>query len=398
MEITAYILLALVTVQLLFACWNKHMLPRMGEPLKPVRLLGFRQPNRVRGGRVSSKRNSQALLLSVLIPARNESVHIEKCLEHVLACRHEGWELEILVLDDRSEDDTADIVKRIAAHDPRVRLLRGQNPPDGWLGKSFACHQLAGQARGTWWLFLDADVRLGGGALEAAVRTAASQQNGLISGFPRQIVSTWAERLAVPMMFFTIISHLPIALIRRTKSPMFAAAMGAFMMIHRDTYKAAGGHEAIRQSIVDDMELSRAVKAAGHPFALVDLHKDVFMRMYSNAEEVWNGYRKNMFEGVGRHVLLLLFVLLLYMVMYVIPPLLALTAWFTGHHEAALVALAATLAGMGVKRAADAAGGQPAWMALLQPLSILYITGIGISSWYASASGQGYEWKGRRYS
>ena len=378
------ITVALLT-QLLFAVWNAAQLPKLGSRPK---------------GKPSSKMPPMADMpvqtVSVLVPARDEAENIAACLLSVLDCTiPAGWTAEILVLDDRSRDGTGNIAA--AAGDGRVRVLPGRELPEGWLGKSHACVQLADAAHGEWLLFLDADVRLRPGALQAALATAEWQGSGLVTGFPRQLTGSWLERLAVPLMGFTVISHLPVRLVRGTNDPRFVAAHGGFMLIHRDSYARCGGHTAIREELVDDMALARAVKRAGEPVLLADITDYAEMRMYHNAAEVWNGYRKNIYAGLGRRPSLLLGILMLYILLYVLPYASAVYFILTGQGQGVLWSLCAGAAGIAVKRTSDSAGRQPLWFCFLIPASILCLAAIAVSSWRGSYSGRGYEWKGRRY-
>ncbi|MFS0872256.1 glycosyltransferase [Paenibacillus xylanilyticus] len=378
-EILWIILTSVLGVQLIFALWNVTCLPKI-RSFPANRLL---HPD---------------TLVSVLIPARNEKLHIKGCLESVLASDTSGFRMEVLVLDDRSEDETASIVQAIANRDARVRLLGGAEPPAGWMGKSHACHQLVQEAKGEWFMFVDADVRLEPEAIRQTVAAGCDQGRGLVTGFPYQVAKTWMEKLVVPMMVFTIISHLPIFMVRRSSSPLFVAATGAFLLIHRSSYEASGGHAAIQGDLVDDMSLAKAIKRAGHPVMLVDVHELVSTRMYQNGSEVWNGYKKNMYEGTGRRDVLLLGILLMYTVMYLVPPIGLVFGLFSGSSTSIIYGLIGTLLGMGVKRVADQAGGQPWWLACLQPISMSCVIAIGMASWRAGRSGKGYVWKGRRYS
>ncbi|MGF9699732.1 glycosyltransferase [Paenibacillus sp. MABNR03] len=378
-EILWIILTSVLGVQLIFALWNVTCLPKI-RSFPADRLL---HPD---------------TLVSVLIPARNEKLHIEGCLESVLASDTSGFRMEVLVLDDRSEDETASIIQAIANRDARVRLLGGAEPPAGWMGKSYACHQLVQEAKGDWFMFVDADVRLEPEAIRQTVAAGCDQGRGLVTGFPYQVAKTWMEKLVVPMMVFTIISHLPIFMVRRSSSPLFVAATGAFLLIHRSSYEASGGHAAIQGDLVDDMSLAKAIKRAGHPVMLVDVHELVSTRMYQNGLEVWNGYKKNMYEGTGRRDVLLLGTLLMYTVMYLVPPIGLVFGLYSGSSTSMIYGIIGTLLGMGVKRVADQAGGQPWWLAWLQPISMACVIGIGMASWRAGRSGKGYVWKGRRYS
>ncbi|WP_240479736.1 glycosyltransferase [Paenibacillus wynnii] len=343
----------------------------------------------------SSANQGTTPYLSVLIPARDEANNIVPCLSSVLACSSEGWDFEVLVLDDRSNDQTGELAS--ATGDHRVHVLAGRELPQGWLGKSHACAQLAQAAKGQWLLFLDADIRLRPKALAAALITAADQQSGLVTGFPCQQTGTWLEKLIVPLMNFSILCHLPIPLVRDSLDSRFVAAHGGFMLIHRDSYTRCGGHVGIRSELVDDMALARAVKRSGDPVSLVNIVDHTVMRMYHNAGEVWNGYRKNIYDGLGRRPLLLLSLLIIYSMLYVLPLTLFISASLTGQGTAAAWAMFAVLVGIGIKRISDASGKQEVWLCVLIPASIICLIAIAISSWWGSLPGQGYEWKGRHY-
>ncbi|QJC53957.1 glycosyltransferase [Paenibacillus albicereus] len=337
----------------------------------------------------------------MLIPARNEERNLPRCLDSLLAQRVPPR--EILVLDDRSGDATARIAERAAGRPgSRVRLLRGRELPDGWMGKSHACAQLAAEASGRWLLFLDADVALEPGALEAAAREASSQGSGLVSGFPRQETGTWMEKLVVPMMLFTILCHLPLRLVSRSRSPRFAAANGAFILIASDSYRRIGGHAAVRSSLLDDMELIRLAKRGGEPARLARIDGFASSRMYRSAAEVWAGYRKNLFPGLGRSLPLLLFVSAAYAALYLLPAagvLAGLAAWAAAGHPPAWLPAAAAAWALGalVKLAVDRSGRAPAWQCLLLPASIALVLLIGADSARCHYRKRGYEWKGRRY-
>lgn len=374
----------LVLLQLLFALWNRAQLPGLGV-------------GRGAGAGKTGEAPAAARVrrLSVLIPARNEADNIAECLSSVLACRTDSLEVEILVLDDASADGTGAIAA--AAGGDRVRVLKGRVLPEGWLGKSHACAQLASAASGEWLLFLDADARLKPSALQAARAAAEAAGSGMVTGFPRQLTGTWLERLVVPMMVFTIICHLPVPLVRGSRDPRFVAAHGGFLLICRSSYDRCGGHAAIRSELVDDMALARAMKRAGEPVILADITEHVSMRMYHNARQVWNGYRKNIYAGTGRSPALLLAVLLVYWSLYVLPAGALLWYILSGQPAAAVWPAAAVLGGLAVKRISDAAGRQPVWFCLLVPASMLCLSLIAVASWHGSRTRGGYEWKGRRY-
>lgn len=378
--------------QLGFVIWNIPKTPKLGyinqksKDKKSIESLSKNPTD-------SEKRSK----LSILVPARNESRNIEGCLSSILSCDASNMDVEVLVLNDHSTDDTETRIRAISGHDERVRLINGEELPSGWMGKSHACHQLAQQAEGEWLLFIDADVRLKNNAIHDAMITASQQGEGLITGFPYQKTGSWLEKIVVPMMAFTIACHLPIPLVRSSKDPRFVAAHGAFMLIHRSSYTASGGHEGIKDGLLDDMQLARAVKVAGHSVTLADVHEHAEMRMYESAREVWQGYHKNIYEGVGRNGFLLMTVLFFYNILYVFPIMASLVLLGMGSWGLAISALGITVLGMSIKGVIDKVSGQSKWLCALLPISILCLTAIALSSWRSGASGKGYLWKGRWY-
>ncbi|WP_435171314.1 glycosyltransferase [Paenibacillus glycanilyticus] len=395
MALLLWTVTVLLVVQLLFVTWNLtglHPLGGTGEGRK-----------RLDEGREGHKAEDMLPpLLSILIPARNEADNIAVCVKSALS--EQSHLIEVIVLDDGSTDGTAEKALLAAAGDARFTLLSGAKLPDDWMGKSFACHQLAAASRGQWLLFLDADARLEPDAVAAALDTALAQEEGLVTGFPYQETRSYMERLIVPLMNFTIACHLPIRLVRSSRDPRFVAAHGAFMLVNSGTYKAIGGHEAFRQHLVDDMQLARSVKTAGHPVTLADISDYVSMRMYKDATGVWNGYKKNLFAGLGRRAPLLLTVLIFYMALYILPPVclvlygISLTTGHGAIGDSFVLACVGTLLGFLIKTIIDHRGRFPMRYALLLMPGMLALAGIALSSWLASVRGKGYEWKGRRYS
>ncbi|GFZ79381.1 glycosyl hydrolase [Paenibacillus marchantiophytorum] len=418
MDIFLWTVAVALLLQLLFVIWNLTQLPQLGGNGRgrawldgeETSILAMEQDAGVeRREEIEVVKEAAEMMnikprLSVLIPARDEAMNIAACLRSVLV--EPSPHLEVLVLDDRSTDGTADAARHAAAGDPRVRVLPGAALPPGWLGKSHACHQLAEAARGEWWLFLDADARLAPTALAAALDTALAQGQGLVTGFPLQETGTWMEKLIVPMMSFSIACHLPIRLVRQSADPKFVAAHGAFLLIAAESYRATGGHAGFKSHLVDDMQLASAVKKAGLPVTLADVRPHISMRMYQDDAGVWNGYKKNIFAGLGRNSLILTFMLTTYGLLYLLPPLMLLIcisveiaiSSLPWQSNIFLPSLLGYLIGVCIKAVIDRGSGQPWWLSFFLPASICLLTAIALASWLASFTGKGYEWKGRRYS
>lgn len=235
--------------------------------------------------------------ISVLIPARNEEQSITAAVSSVLNSRN--VELEVLVMDDASTDRTAEIVSRLAANDRRIRLEVAPNLPAGWNGKQHACWNLAQQARQEIFCFLDADVKLEPEALACMAAFLQASDAALVSGFPRQITVTFLEWLLLPLIHFVLLGFLPIASMRRSTSPAYAAGCGQFLLVHREAYFASGGHAAIRSTMHDGLLLPRSFRHHGYKTDLADLTSLASCRMYRNAGQVLRGLSKNATEGLG---------------------------------------------------------------------------------------------------
>jgi glycosyltransferase involved in cell wall biosynthesis len=227
--------------------------------------------------------------ISLLVPARDEADR----LPGTLASLRAQPATEILVLDDCSGDGTAEVVRRAAAVDQRVRLLPGAPVPPGWVGKNWACQQLAEAARGELLVFCDADVTLHPGALAAAYAELMRQRSDLFSVFPRQRAVTAGERLLVPLIDEMLLAFLPHQLLS-LPVPAAAVANGQFLACHRSAYRRLGGHAAVAGEIVEDLALARLARRRGLRLGLALGGRYVSARMYRGYAEAVRGMGKSL--------------------------------------------------------------------------------------------------------
>jgi GT2 family glycosyltransferase len=325
--------------------------------------------------------------VSLLVPARDEQDQLAGCLDSLRAQRYQG-PLEIVVLDDDSRDRTAEIAAEAAAADRRVRVLSGQALPPGWLGKPYACAQLAAAAEpdSAVLVFVDADVRLAPDAVQATVALMTEADLDLASPYPTQLAITWSERLIQPLLQWSWLTLLPLRQAERSPRPSLAAANGQFLAVRRAAYQRAGGHAAIRDQVLDDVALVRAVKATGGRGGVVDGTRLAHCRMYRDWSELQAGYGKSLaatFDS-GPAVAALLAGLGL---AYVLPPLATLRG-----SPAGLIGTLAAIAGRVVT--ARATGGR-AWPdAAAQPASIVTFGVLLLRSRRSARLGR-LRWKGR---
>ncbi len=272
--------------------------------------------------------NAAVPLISVLIPARNEELTIERCVRSLVAQTCER--LEILVLDDASSDATAAIVQSIIDELPlqqrgRLRLLQGEALPSGWGGKNFACYQLAQHAQGDYLFFTDADTVHDPKMVTTVLDSMQTQHVSLITAQPTYELDSIGERLVVPLLTFTIMTLLPIALITRRPEPSLSTGNGQLLCFERTAYEHIGGHEAVKNRILEDVLLARATKAAGFRIVFVDAQDVVHCRMYRSFSEVWAGFSKNLFAFYNYSLPFALVALLLNILLFVVPLLLIFT-------------------------------------------------------------------------
>jgi len=334
--------------------------------------------------------------VSVLIPARNEAVQIASTVRLLLDQCYSG-RLEVLVLDDQSDDGTGAAALTGGRGDPRLHVLAGAPLPTGWVGKPWACHQLAQAAQGELLLFTDADVKWQQGAVAATVAMQQAESAGLLSVWPTQAMESWAERLVVPLMSFALLAYLPVQWVHGLPHKQAAAANGQCLLFTREAYVACGGHAGVRDRVLEDVLLAQRVKAAGKSLRLVDGAGLVNARMYTGWRTVRDGYAKNILAGHLNSVPLLLLSTVFHLTLFVLPWFWLLAGlWGEPSFGWPLLPAAAGLLGIALRAATAATARQPLGDALLMPVSVLLMTRIALQAiWWRMRYG-GPVWKGRK--
>ncbi|MGH7452318.1 MAG: glycosyltransferase, partial [bacterium] len=312
--------------------------------------------------------------VSVLVPARNEENNIGACLDGLTQQDYPA--LEILVLNDDSTDGTAEIVQTFAAQDQRVKLFEGAPLPAGWLGKNWACHQLGERATGEILIFMDADTRIVPPAVTHTVSWMQQLRLSMLSAFCQQITKTLPEKLAVPVVNMLVYCYLPLWLTYYCKAPSLAAANGQWLAFTREGYRKIGGHRSVRDQVVEDVELSRLAKRNGEKMLAVSAKGEVFSRMYHSAQQVWEGYSKNLF-GLMRFKTVPFFMILgLLLVIHIVPYFLVFFKPFAALTLAAVAMNVAIRLILAIKFAQPLLAG-----ALLHPVGIAYTILISLNSY-----------------
>jgi chlorobactene glucosyltransferase len=335
--------------------------------------------------------------LSVIIPARNEALNIERCVRSVLAAAYAP--LEIIVVDDRSSDDTAQIVGRLVAAPEaggRVRLVRGADLPPGWFGKQWALVQGYRIATGDLVLFADADTKHEPELIPRAVTALRTEHVDLVSVLPRQEMGTFWERLVQPHVFFALQSRVgDLRHMNRTRTVWNAIANGQFVLTTRIAYEAVGTHAAVRDSIAEDVMLAQTYVLGGRDIFLLHAMDFMATRMYRSLREIIAGWSKNLALGAPLMAppiailrRLLPYLMWLPVFAWIGPPL----AWLVWRWDFTVIAMAASLGTwLEIYRREQA----PWWYALLYPFGAGMVAYIMLrSAWRGSRK---VEWRGRLY-
>lgn len=242
-------------------------------------------------------RSPDAPLVSAVIPAKDEEGALGDCLASVLAQDYPN--LEILIVDDRSTDGTAAIARLAAGRDPRVRLVSITDLPDGWTGKTHALHVASAEARGAWFWFLDADTRHAPESLSVMMEYARGHDAAMASLVPEMRCETFWEKVVQPLAGIVLMRSFPLYAVNDDrKKPAFAN--GQYILIRKDAYRAAGGHEAVRDRFVEDIYLARRVKALGLPIRCAVSTDISSTRMYTNLPQIVRGWSRILYDALGR--------------------------------------------------------------------------------------------------
>jgi glycosyltransferase involved in cell wall biosynthesis len=336
-----------------------------------------------------------------VIPARNESRNIERCVRSVLSTRYPS--IEVIVVDDHSTDDTATLARAIAAGDSRLRVIGAPPLPPGWFGKQFACATGAEAARGEILVFTDADTQHAPDLLPRVVNAMRDRRADLLSVAGHQEMHTFWERVIQPQLFALIaIRYGGTEHMSNAKRPEDAIANGQFIAVVRAAYDAIGGHALVRDRVAEDMSMAQEFVRAGRRVAVLLARAQFSTRMYASLREIVGGWRKNIYAG-GRHATLggavgrWLYpaVLIGVPVIGLVPPIVLVLAALGALSTAWLVwSSIAVAAALGFWLAIYTFMNAPVRYAVLYPLGLAMLLYIAVG---AVARGRQVEWKERQY-
>lgn len=336
-------------------------------------------------------------MISILVPARNEERDIVACLESLQKQDYPAY--EVLVLDDSSTDRTGEMVARIAARDPRVRLLRGEPLPPGWAGKPHACHQLAAAARGEWLLFTDADTIHAPDMLTSALTYALAHRLSLVSGFPFQKTSSFSQRVVIPAMWSIVVTCMPLWWVQGARRPKAGLVIGQFIFVSAADYREVGGHEAVRGRIIEDVWLGITFARRGKRLATVDLTDVVTTRMYEGVGDLWEGFSKWTYSITAFMSWLFAFIVIGVVALFIAPfvmmvshvsPWLPNLEWFT-------IIMVQVVLVLVMRILIDRRFDYPRRYFVSYPLGVFFLLVSGVWGSVKALTGRGVSWKDRTY-
>jgi len=335
-----------------------------------------------------------------VVPARNEADVVERTLNSLLAQSYPG-ELQIVLVDDRSDDGTGDVARRLARDHPAgstLRIVTTEDMPDGWVGKMWALHTGIRVAETQWpespFLHLtDADVEHGPGNLRAMVYKAETERLDLVSLMVMLHCKTRWEKLLIPAFVYFFQMLYPFPRINDPRSQV-AGAAGGCMLVRAETLKRAGGIESIRGEIIDDCALGAALKSVGRVWVgLSDTEYSV--RPYSGLGEIWDMVARSAYTQLQHSTWRLAISVVGMALVFLSPPLVTLTFPVHGNLSATLLAGSAWIAMAWTFRPSALRYRRPAAFGLVLPAAALLYLGMTLDSARRHWIGVGSRWKGR---
>jgi len=340
-------------------------------------------------------------LVSIIMPAKDEEANVAAALETLLA--QDYPDIEIIVVDDRSRDRTAEIVRAAAARDVRVRLVQVRELPPGWFGKPHAMQAGAREARGGWLLFVDADCRQAPHSVRAAVNFLAKRGGEMLSLWPVLEMHGFWENAIQPVAGSVLVAWFRPAWVNNPRRRA-AFANGQYILIRRDTYEALGGHGAVRDEIVEDIALARLAKRRGHRLWNA-IGQDLFTtRMYDSLRAMYKGWTR-IYCGAFKSVWRLLGVMTL-TCLFTLAPFAALAAAAAAMaagdsrpFTAALFALALATAALVLvtMRRYFLAGRANPWYLFFYPPAVVMVMAFQFGAMMRALGLRGVTWRGTTY-
>ncbi len=342
-------------------------------------------------------------LVSVLVPARNEETKIARCLQSILDQDYPNF--EVIVIDDRSTDRTGEIIQSFADRDARIKFVHGKDAPSGWIGKCNALAHAVGYASGDWFVFTDADTYHKPNSIRDSVAYGIDNKADLISFVPVQELGSFWERLIMPVLLSSFLIGDPFHSVNDPEAER-AYAYGQYIICRRSSYLALGGHQSVRDEIVEDHAIARVFKEKGYKIAVADGRSLYSVRMYTDLLSLWQGWTKNLYSLIDSRIGNLLTIVAVINATVVFPWIqVAVTASMLIAGERGpiiqnmilLLVAQFILLGLWYRQTSEHHAGVTWANFFTLPLGGLAVTVLYFHAAYLVLSGSQVNWKGRRY-
>lgn len=261
-------------------------------------------------------------LVSVLVPARNEEKNIEKCVLSLLNQNYANYEL--LVYDDNSSDGTYGILTQLASKHKKLQIIKGENLEQGWKGKSYGLHQLAILAKGEYLVCVDADMEAKPDLISWAIVNMLHHKCDSLSAWPKHNLASFLHYFVVPTIYIATGFLFPVNWIKSTSNPLFSHAIGQIMAFKKSSYEGAGGYQAIKEKINEDINMARVMKAKNYSHIFLDATAYLEGDMYDSFKKGIDGITRTLYEYFDWKIYPI-FILTFYLFFcIVLPPFLAI--------------------------------------------------------------------------
>jgi len=333
--------------------------------------------------------------ISVCIPARNEERSIKNCVESLLNQNYPNF--EVIVVDDNSNDNTAKIVCSMTEQYPNLIFVAGEQLASGWTGKPYALHQAYQRSRGQYLLFTDADLTYQSHALKTAIHTMMCKDLDLLTLMPAAVFGSFWERVVQPVIFGFIAA---LTNFRKVNSESHQSAMGfgAFLLFKKEAYQKIGGHLSVANEVLEDIMIAKKAKLNGLSILVADGKNLFSIRMYHSMEEIWMGWRKNIFLAMKSSIFRASFYMVMVLCFLLTPYIIVMCNLWVGAGSVwvgiSLLGLALSLAtGLGLCHEL----GLERKNVFLFPLGAIVMVVIMFNSMVQTLLLERTEWRGRTY-
>ncbi len=274
-----------------------------------INLFSFQKPKPL-----SPKNKSK---ISILIPCRNEENNIVECVESLILQDYDN--LEILLIDDNSTDNTWSQIKNLSNKYSQVKAFKGRSLPENWTGKNWACHQLSQKAKGEYFLFIDADTKLARYSVSSGLKYLEDKNLEFITLVPKRKIFNVTDYLIWIMVSWFIFSWIPFYLAKKLPFGIFAAGFGQFLFFNKEAYLKIGGHKKISNLVLDDFELARSIKSHGFNSDILDGTHLIETKGYTSSIDAVDGHAKAIFATFRYNILVFVFAFFGLILLFYVP-------------------------------------------------------------------------------